>query len=76
MTDYGRLMVSYLWYAQITGLEKIADVNVDAISSAVHKSDSYYPTATSGYAVTEEMKADIIASVNWALENPYSLPNN
>lgn len=74
MNDYGRLLVAYLWYAKIMGVDKIDSVGINAIPAVLHHSNSSFPTTASGYAVTADMKADIIASVNWALENPFNLP--
>lgn len=74
MSDYGRLIAAYLWYAKIMGLSKIDNVGINAIPSVLHHSKSTFPTAESGYAVDDQMKLDIIECVNWALEHPFELP--
>ena len=74
MNDYGRLICAYLWYAQIMELEEITEVNIDAIPSVLHHKSSLFPAAEDNYAVTDDMKVDLIASVNWTLENLFSLP--
>ena len=74
MNDYGRLICAYLWYAQIMKLDAIEEVNLDAIPTVLHHKDSEFPAAADNYAVTDEMKEDLIESVNWALKNPFNLP--
>jgi hypothetical protein len=74
MNDYGRLICAYLWYAQLMELEEIQTVNIDSIPNRLHHKGSEFPAAADNYAVTEDMKADLIASVNWALKNPFNLP--
>ncbi len=73
MNDYGRLICAYQWYAQLMGIEQLSeeDVNVSQIPSALqHKNNNF---AKDGI-ITKDMKEDLIASVNWALKNPFSLP--
>ena len=74
LTDYGRLIAAYQWYAEIMGLEEITEVNIDAIPAVLHHKSSLYPAEADNYAITEEMKADLIEAVNWALKNPFALP--
>lgn len=80
MNDYGRLMVAYLWYAEIMGAVKndetirIENVGINAIPEVLHHEKSAFPTVESGYAVDDQMKLDIIECVNWALEHPFELP--
>lgn len=74
MNDYGRLICAYLWYAQIMELDAIEEVNIDAIPTVLHHKDSEFPAAADNYAVTDDMKEDLIESVNWALKNPFKLP--
>ena len=75
MNDYGRLIAAYTWYAKILELEQIPAVGIDAIPEVLHHSNSEYPTADSGYAVTDDMKKLIRNAVNYALDNPYELPS-
>lgn len=76
MNDYGRLICAYLWYAEIMGLEEITEVNTDAVPAVLKHKNSLFPAADANgvYAIDDGMKADLIESVNWALENPFSLP--
>ena len=86
VSDYSKLMVAYVWYAEImeamTG-EAVAidEIKVDVIPSHL---GSGYLSASSRYPVrdengdahiTSEMKADILEAVQWTLANPYSLPD-
>ena len=77
MNDYGRLICAYQWYAQLMGLEELSEVNTDVIPKVLKHKNSKYPSATDGngdYIVDAQMKSDLIASVNWALKNPFNLP--
>lgn len=71
MSDYGRLMVAYLWYAKILGKTSISNVGIFEIPSALHHAHSAYP---SDLQITAEMRNDIKTAVNYALANPYELP--
>ena len=75
MNDYGRLMVSYLWYAKILELDKLTNVGISEIPEALHYHSNQH--ASSEYPadlkITPEMQKDILTAVNWALEHPYSL---
>lgn len=73
LSDYGRLLVAYQWYAQLMGLEMIETVKVDALPANLHQDKSMYP-AMPDYTITQEMKDVIIQSVNWTLAHPYELP--
>lgn len=78
MNDYGRLMVSYLWYAKILGLEKLDSVGISKIPEALHyhsnqHASSEYP-ALPDLEITPKMQQDILTAVNYALEHPYELP--
>lgn len=73
LNDYGRLIAAYHIYAQLMGLTSIDDVKVDTIPARLHQSRSEYPAAPM-LEVDAKMKSDLIASVNWALTNPYKLP--
>ena len=60
LSDYGQLIAAYVWYAQLMGLDSVSGVNLEQIAGGVN--------------VTEDMKQDIMACVNWALANPCALP--
>ena len=75
MSDYGRLICAYQWYAQLMGLEEITEVNMDTIPTTLKHANSKFPVLTNGvYPVTQDMKDDLIESVNWALKNPWTMP--
>ena len=75
MSDYGRLICAYQWYAQLMGLEEITEVNMDTIPTVLKHNNSKFPVLTGGvYPVTQDMKDDLIESVNWALKNPWNMP--
>ena len=57
LSDYGRLLVAYQWYAQLMGLEKIETVKVDALPANLHQDKSMYP-AMPDYTNTQEMKEE------------------
>ena len=65
MSDLGRLISGYVWYATITGKTSISAVNVDYVPGSCCNEN-----LNTGFTVTQEMKDVIIASVNYALANP------
>ena len=69
LSDFSRLMVAYLWYAQLMGLEEITEVNIDVIPSAMKHNPDFIDVQ-----ITQEMKQIIIDSVNYALKNPMTIP--
>ena len=76
MNDYGRLITAYTWYATIMGIDQISEMNVDAVPANLKHKNSKYPAADAdgNYTITQQMKDDLIESVNWALANPLNLP--
>ena len=73
LSDYGRLIAAHVWYARLMGLEELTEVNVDRIpaSERLSRFQKY-----GDLVITEEMKQQILDAVNWALENPYTVPVN
>ena len=73
ISEMARLMVGYLWYCQLTGerLDSIDDMLVDEIPQ--HLRHRRY-TSEGAMPVTEDMEKIILESVNYALENPYTVP--
>lgn len=76
INDYGRLIAAYTWYAEIMGVEELTEVKVNEIPGVLKQNNSKFPAANAQgiYEITEDMKADLMESVNWALKNPFSLP--
>lgn len=68
MNDYGRLIVAYTWYAKIMQLDKIDSVKVTEVPKGAHHSNSKFPA---DLKFDEQMRADALAAVNFALANPY-----
>ena len=68
MNDYGRLIVAYTWYAKIMRLDQISGVNLTEVPANAHHSNSKFPADRK---FDEQMRADALASVNFALANPY-----
>lgn len=80
LSDFGRLIAAYTWYGaimeEVTGENvTIENVGIDTISSTLHHKNSVYPAADANgvYTVTPQMKTDIMAAANWALEHPFEL---
>ncbi len=71
LSDFGRLIASHTFYAQFTGTP-IQSVNVDVIP-AEHRQKHYRDQGD--FIVTDRMKEIIIKSANWALLNPWTVPN-
>lgn len=72
LSDFGRLIVAYLIYAQIFGLEELTEVNVNVIKE--HMRATQREKAFGDLVITEAHKQAIIASVNYALKNPNKAP--
>lgn len=79
VSDYSRLMVAYLWYAKLMGLNSIDAVNIDTIPAVFGgEKKSCYPLrdAAGVGAIDAAMQQRIKEAVNWALAHPYELPDN
>ena len=72
ISDFGRLMTSYLWYCQLTGttLNSIDDIDVDVVPKALRQTRFQ----SEDLIITDEMKETILKAVNHTLENPLSVP--
>jgi len=70
LTDVGRLMVSYVWYAKLAGIEQLEEIKLDAIPKAFLKSTA---DKTRDRPLTEMEKAIILESVNNALKSPLEI---
>lgn len=70
VSDYGRLIASYMWYAQIMG-EPLNEVNVDTIEASLRHRRA---VKLGDMEVTQEMKQTIINAVNYSLEHPWEVP--
>lgn len=71
LSDFGRLLASYVWYATLTGQTEITEVNVDVIPAQLRHRRA---KALGDLEINDEMKQVIIEAVNYALKNPWTLP--
>ena len=72
LSDFGRLLVAYQWYAQIYGLEALTEVKVERIPRAMRATSR--EQAFGDVVITDAHKEAIIASVNFALAHPNETP--
>lgn len=72
ISDFGRLISAYLWYAKLTGetLDSIDDIKVDVVPKALRQKRFQ----SEDLIITDEMKEIILKAVNHTLENPLSVP--
>ena len=70
LSDYGRLMVAYAMYTQLTG-NPINAIHRDAIPAA----QRYFLFQELGdLEITKQMAGDIIQAANYALQDPWRVP--
>ena len=67
LSDYGRLFVAYLEYAQLFGMDHIDAVNVDTIAAHLRQ---WRWVPEGDVPLTQEMKDAIAESVNYTLQHP------
>ena len=72
LSEFGRLMVAYQWYAQIYGLEELSEVNVRLIREEMRATSR--EKAFGDLEITDMHREAIIASVNYALQHPNQAP--
>ena len=70
LTDVGRLINSYVWYAKLAGIDQLEQIKLDAIPKAFLKSTV---DKSQDLVLTEAEKAIILESVNNALKNPLQI---
>lgn len=70
LSDFGRLMVAYTLYAQLTG-NKIEQVGVESIPMALRYFQYQY---LGDMEVTQQMKDSILQAVNQTLDDPWHVP--
>lgn len=70
LSDYGCLLVAYAWYAQFTG-NPVNQIGIDVIDT-MYRQVQYQNLGP--MTVTEEMKDAIIKTVDYTLNNPWSVP--
>lgn len=70
VSDFGRLIASYMWYAQLTG-KLLTDVKVDTVEASLRHRRAI---PLGDMAVTQKMKQTIIDAVNYSYGNPWKVP--
>jgi len=68
-TDFARVMISYVWYCKLLGIDEITEVKMDTIPVSFFKSTQ----STEDRVLTEEEKAIILEAVNNTLKTPYEI---
>ena len=68
-TDFARVMVSYLWFCKLTGVEKLDEIMLNTVPAAMLKSTK----TGQDWVLTDVEKALILESVNNALANPLQM---
>lgn len=68
-TDLARVMVSYVWFCRLTGVQKLDQIKLDVIPKQFFKSTQ----ALEDRVLTEAEKQLILESVNNALANPLQM---
>jgi len=73
VSEFARLMVSYLWYCKLTGdtIDSVDDVKVDIIPQ--HLRHSRF-ASEGDMVITDFMKQVIVDAVNYTLEKPLEVP--
>ena len=70
-SDYGRVMVSYMWYAILTGKTEMTELQYTTVPANMRQKKFIQ---YGDLVLTEEQVQIILQSVNYALENPYKMP--
>ncbi|MBO4323591.1 MAG: DUF4886 domain-containing protein, partial [Clostridia bacterium] len=69
MNAYGRILVSYAFYAQYMGITELSQVKLASLSKQACPSG-----ATSAYTLTAAEKTRIMQSVNYSINHPWDNP--
>ena len=70
LSDYGRLIAAYSFYAQLMGTE-VTEINLEMIPANLRQR---YAKDDGDLIITEEMKQVIIKAANASLEDPWTAP--
>ena len=70
-SDYGRVMVSYMWYAILTGQTEMTQLQYTTVPANMRQKKF---VQYGDLVLTDEQIQIILQSVNYALENPYKMP--
>lgn len=75
LSDYGRMVVAYVWYAKIMGISRFDYIKLQDMPISLHNSKSTYPCFNETViTVSEKDKEDLRKAVNYALEKPLTNP--
>ena len=70
LKDLGFLVVAYAWYAQFTG-RPVTEIGLDAIPVHLRRTEHQ---SLGEFEITDQMKEWIIKTVDYTLNNPWSVP--
>ena len=68
-SDFSRIMIAYLWYCKLTGVEHLDELKLDAVPKNFLKAKD----ATGEKVLTDTEKAIILEAVNNALAKPFEM---
>lgn len=71
LTDFGRLSAAYTWYATLMGIEQLEQVSVQVIRANMRQNNFQ---SQGDLEITDPLKESILTAVNYALQNPLTLP--
>lgn len=72
ISDFGRLLVAYQWYAQVFEISRLTEVKVNVIPTAMRA--THRQQSLGDLQITEKHKSIIIQSVNETLKDPFGIP--
>ena len=70
LSDFGCLLVGYAWYAQFTG-NPVTQINLETIPTHLRHNTYRH---LGDMEVTQQMKEQIMKTVDYTLKNPWSVP--
>ena len=68
-SDFSRVMVSYVWFCRLTGVEHLEQIKLDTVPQALFLSRE----KGEDWVLTEAEKALMLEAVNNALSNPLEM---
>ena len=68
-SDFSRIMISYVWYCKLAGVDHLDEIKLDSIPKSFLKAKD----ATGDKVLTDAEKAIILEAVNNALANPFQM---
>ena len=74
LSDFGRLIVAYQWYAQMFNIQELDAVNVDVIPARLRATSRQ--SRLGDLEITQKHKDILMESVNATLQDPFAMPQN